>query len=202
MMTTRPAFVLTLVTVLSLLPSLLAPAQARPFPPQTPATQTPAPAVQSPAKDSVAGVRNFMRVDATFACGGALAPGAIESIKQAGFRSIVNLRAAGEEGADVEAQKAAAEAAGLTYIWLPFVPTAPTAEALDKFLVAVRDPANQPMLLHCFSGVRASMFWAVKRVLVDGWPVDRAMNELPEASKRASEPLRTFFLDYLKQHAK
>ena len=36
------------------------------------------------------------------------------------------------------------------------------------------------MMLHCASGGRASMFWAVKRVMIDGWTVDKAMSELPD----------------------
>jgi protein tyrosine phosphatase (PTP) superfamily phosphohydrolase (DUF442 family) len=58
------------------------------------------------------------------------------------------------------------------------------------------------MLLHCTSGGRASMFWAIKRVMIDGWTVDRAMNELPDLAKNVGEPLRAFTLDYLKNHGK
>lgn len=148
------------------------------------------------------GVRNFTRVDATFACGGALSATAAESLKQAGFKSILNLRAATEEGANVEAEAKAAQDAGLTYVWLPFVTASPDAAKVDKFLEAVVDPANQPMLIHCTSGGRASMFWAIKRVMVDGWPVEKAMGELPDLSKNVSAPLRNFTLDYLKQHGK
>ena len=156
----------------------------------------PAPASEIP------GVRNFTRVDPTFACGGALSPDAMTSIKQAGFKSIVNLRAANEEGANVEAETKSAQDAGVKYIWLPFVTASPDASKVDDFLKAVADPANQPMLLHCTSGGRASMFWAIKRVRLDGWPVDKAMGELPDLSKNVSAPLKAFTLDYLEQHGK
>ena len=46
------------------------------------------------------------------------------------------------------------------------------------------------------------MFWAVKRVMIDGWPVEKAMGELPDLSRNLSQPLRTFMLDYLKAHGK
>ena len=46
------------------------------------------------------------------------------------------------------------------------------------------------------------MFWAIKRVMVDGWPVDQAMAELPSLSQNVGEPLRAFVRDYLKQHGK
>ena len=157
---------------------------------------------QPAAKSEIPGVRNFTRVDAAFACGGALSSDAMTSIKDAGFKSIVNLRAATEEGANVEAETKAAQDAGVKYIWLPFVTAAPEAAKVDAFLAAAADPTNQPMLIHCTSGGRVSMFWAIKRVMIDGWPVEKAMTELPELSKNVSAPLKAFTLDYLKQHGK
>lgn len=168
------------------------------------AQQAAAPAAQAqpPAKDAVAGVRNYTKVDATIACGGALSPEAYSALKQAGFASIVNLRAATEAGVNIEeAQKSAADA-GLKYFHVPFVNTAPDAAKVDEFLKIVADPSNQPVMLHCASGGRASMFWAAKRVMIDGWPVAKAMEELPDLAKNVSEPVKTFFLDYFKSHGK
>jgi uncharacterized protein (TIGR01244 family) len=163
---------------------------------QAPATQTPA------AAGAVPGVRNFTRVDATIACGGAVTQEAYAAIKEAGFKSVVNLRLATEPGVNIEEARKAAESAGLIYVHLPFSNTAPDAAVLDEFLKAVVKPENLPMMLHCGSGTRVSMFWAVKRVLIDGWPVEKAMGELPDLSKNLSQPLRTFMMDYLKSHGK
>ncbi len=157
---------------------------------------------QPPAGDAVAGVRNFTKVDSTIACGGAVTLEAFEALKQAGYKSVVNLRGASEQGNDVEAAKKAAEAAGLMYFHLPFVPPTPDMAMLDEFLKLVVKPENQPMMLHCASGGRASMFWAVKRVMIDGWPVEKAMNEVPDLSKNVSQPSRALFLEYLKAHGK
>jgi uncharacterized protein (TIGR01244 family) len=167
---------------------------------QAPAQQ--AAQTSAPAAVVVPGVRNFTKVDSTIACGGALSPEAFAALKQAGYKSIVNLRAASEPGNDVEAAKKAAEAAGLTYFHLPFVATAPDMTMLDEFLKLVVKPENQPMMLHCASGGRVSMFWAVKRVMIDGWSVDKAMNELPDLAKNANEPTRAAALEYLKAHGK
>jgi len=163
---------------------------------QAPATQAPA------AAGAVPGVRNFTRVDATIACGGAVTQEAYAAIKEAGFKSVVNLRLATEPGVNIEEARKAAESAGLIYVHLPFSNTAPDAAVLDEFLKAVVKPENLPMMLHCGSGTRVSMFWAVKRVLIDGWPVEKAMGELPDLSKNLSQPLRTFMMDYLKSHGK
>ncbi len=174
-----------------------APLEARQAAAPQAASQAPA-----PAKDAVAGVRNYTKVDATLACGGALSPEAYAALKQAGYASIVNLRDASEAGVNVEEAQKYAKEAGLKYYHLPFVTAKPDPKQLDEFLRLVAAPENQPMMLHCASGTRASQFWAVKRVLIDGWPVEKAMNELPDLSKNASEPLRTFILDYIKAHAK
>jgi len=192
-----------LVTTLAFLALLVGrpPASSAQQAAQAPA-QPPGAVAQAPAQSEIPGVRNFTRVDATFACGGALSADAMSSIKQAGFRSIVNLRAATEEGANVEAETKAAQDADVRYIWLPFVTASPDATKVDEFLKAVADPVNQPMLIHCASGGRVSMFWAIKRVMLDGWPVDKAMGELPDLSKNVSAPLKAFTLDYLKQHGK
>jgi len=156
----------------------------------------------APTAPGELGVRNFTRVDASFACGGALSEGSVAQIKEAGYKSILNLRAENEVGANVAAEKKAAQDAGLVYVWLPFVNASPDAAVVDAFLRAVADPANQPMLIHCASGGRVSMFWAVKRVMLDGWPADKAMNEFPQLSGHVSEAVKTFILDYLKQHGK
>src|SRR3954464_11732847 len=71
------------------------------------------------------GIRNFSRVDATVGCGGATDPAALVGLRKDGFVSVINLRLATEEGANVEAEGAAAKAAGLKYIHLPFNAAAP-----------------------------------------------------------------------------
>jgi uncharacterized protein (TIGR01244 family) len=161
------------------------------------AAQVPAPAV-----GAVPGVRNYTKVDSTIACGGAVSPEAYAALKEAGYKSVVNLRLATEPGVNIEEAKKAAEAAGLVYIHLPFDHAAPDAAVLDAFLKAVVKPENLPMMLHCGSGTRVSMFWAVKRVMIDGWPVEKAVGELPDLFKNLPQPLRAFMLDYLKSHGK
>jgi len=171
----------------------------QPPPVQPPAGAQPASAPKPTSPAGLHGVRNFTSIDSTFALGGALAEGSLAALKEAGFVTVVNLRAASEEGANVEAHTEAAKLAGIRYVHLPFVPASPDATKVDEFLKIVSDPASQPVLLHCASGGRASMFWAIKRVLIDGWTFEKAVAELPERSKTWSEPLKTFALEYLKR---
>ena len=149
--------------------------------------------------ETVEGVTNFRQVKSTVACAGATTPDAMRAIKNMGFVSVVNLRQASETGANVEAASAAASTAGLKYIHIPLNNAAPDAAVFDQFIAAARVPANHPMFVHCGSGNRAAAAWLAKRLVVDGWTVERASEEA-EALGLRSGPLKQFVLDYAKTH--
>jgi uncharacterized protein (TIGR01244 family) len=128
-------------------------------------------------KETVPGIVNFAKVETTVACAGATTPAAMADVKKMGFASVINLRQASEAGADIEASSAAAKAAGLTYIHIPFNAASPDPSAVDNFLKAVTDKANQPAFIHCASANRAAAMWMVKRIAVDKWDVERASAE-------------------------
>jgi uncharacterized protein (TIGR01244 family) len=150
-------------------------------------------------KAEVAGISNFSRVDATVGCGGATQPSAMAALSKDGFRSVINLRLASEQGADVDAGRAAAEAAGMKYIHLPFDAAKPDPALVDNFLAAVDEPANQPVYIHCGSANRVGAVWMIKRVLKDGWPVEKAEAEA-EAIGLTIPRLKTFATDYIAAH--
>ena len=142
-------------------------------------------------KKDLPGVRNYSRVDATVGCGGAVDPAAMAALKAEGFVSVINLRLASEPGADVDAGRAAAQAAGLKYIHLPFNVAAPDTKVVDTFLAAVADRSNQPVFIHCGSANRVGGMWMIKRVLQDKWPIEKARAE-GEAIGLTSAPLVAF----------
>ncbi|MFN8060695.1 MAG: sulfur transferase domain-containing protein [Vicinamibacterales bacterium] len=142
-------------------------------------------AAQTPTREHVDGVTNFTRLDVTMGCAGATKASAVADLKKLGFVSIVNLREPGEEGADLAAEEAAANAAALRYYHIPFNPKQQPSpddakaadEVVDRFMAVVRDPANSPVFVHCAGGGRAAALWMVKRVVLDGWTVQRAKAE-------------------------
>lgn len=146
--------------------------------------------------ETVPGVTNFARVETTVACAGSTRPEALAGIKRMGFASVVNLRMATETGADIEAGAAAAKAAGIRYVHLPFDSAAPDRAVVDRFLQVVSDPANQPAFIHCASANRAAALWLVKRVQVDRWTIERASEEAAALGLR-SGALKQFALDYI-----
>ena len=154
---------------------------------------------QGVTKETVSGVTNFARVETTIACAGATTSAAVPGLKKMGYASIINLRPASEPGADIEGEAAAAKAAGITFIHLPFNAASPDLAVVDGFLKAVTAPANQPAFVHCASGNRAAAMWMIKRMLVDKWDADRAGAEAA-ALGLTNSALKTFVLDYAQAH--
>ena len=118
-----------------------------------------APAGQGPDRTAFAqvekvempGIENFSRAAAGAGFGGATRPSAMPGLKKEGFASVINLRLASEAGADVDASRIAAEAAGLRYIHLPLDAGDPAPQIVPDFLAAVGDQENQPVYFHCGS---------------------------------------------------
>jgi uncharacterized protein (TIGR01244 family) len=152
-------------------------------------------------KQQVAGVTNFARVETTVACAGAVKPEAIAELKQMGFASVINLRLANEPGADVDAEAAAAKAAGVNFVHIPFSTQSPDPAVVDTFLKAVTTPANEPAFIHCASGNRAAAMWFIKRVQIDGWSQEEAAGEAAGLGL-TNAALKQFAIDYIQSHKK
>jgi uncharacterized protein (TIGR01244 family) len=145
-------------------------------------------------KESVPGIVNFAKVETTVACAGATTPAALVEVKRMGYASVVNLRQANEPGADIDAAAAAAKAAGINFIHIPFNAASPDPMLVDKFIKAVTDKANQPAFIHCASANRAAALWMVKRIVVDKWDIERASTEAA-ALGLTSSALKTFAIE-------
>ena len=150
-------------------------------------------------KATVPGIVNFNKVETTVACAGATTPAALADVKKMGYNSVINLRTVGENGFDAEAEAAAARAAGINYIHLPFNAQAPDPALVDNFLKAITDKANEPAFIHCASANRAAALWMVKRIAIDKWDVDKASEEAT-ALGLTSPALKTFAIEQAKKH--
>lgn len=152
-------------------------------------------------KQERAGIVNFTKVDAVVACGGATDTAALDGLKADGFKAVINLRTAGEQGANLEQNAARAKEIGIKYISIPFSPQTPDPKAVDTFLAEIANKQNQPVFVHCGSASRVGSFWLVKRVLQDGWTVEKATEEAKFIGLKG-EPLEKFALDYISSHKK
>jgi uncharacterized protein (TIGR01244 family) len=153
-------------------------------------------AAQQVTRENVAGVRNFLRLETTVACAGAVTADAVPEIKKMGYASIINLRLATEQGAEVEKEEAAAKAAGIKYFHVPF-DGKPDPAAAGKFLDAITSKGAEPAFIHCGGGNRAATMWLIKRLAVDHWDVDRAVEEAI-ALGQTNVQQRQFAIDYAK----
>jgi len=140
----------------------------------------------SPAieKLDMPGIVNFSRVrgltgfaGSPVGFGGATKPVAMPALKSAGFAAVINLRLATEEGTDLDGSRAAAAAAGLNYVHLPFDGKNLDTALVGEFLSAASDTANQPVYIHCHSATRVAALWMIGRVLEDGLDIGAAAQE-------------------------
>ena len=152
-------------------------------------------------REDVEGIVNFARIETTVACAGAITPDSVEKIRDMGFRSIINLRRASEEGANIDAESAAADAAGIKFVHLPFGGSELDPGVADQFLETITEAGTSPAFIHCAGGGRAATMWFIKRVIVDEWDVDTALEEATALGLNPESPTRTFALEYIAAHA-
>lgn len=111
----------------------------------------------------------------------------VDGIRQAihdhGIRTIVNLRD-GTTALD-QAEEAFCNQHGVGFVriaplgWDGVKGTAPVDRGLLRFLEVLRDPANHPVLVHCYRGVhRTGGYVAVYRMEFENWTNDRAIEEM------------------------
>jgi protein tyrosine phosphatase (PTP) superfamily phosphohydrolase (DUF442 family) len=127
----------------------------------------------------IAGINNFWRVDDTISTGGTITARetAIPELKRRGIRTVINLAG----GADAEAERTAVEAAGMKYFLFAIDPAALDRAPVDPLLKTMSDRANFPIFVHSGAGHRAAAALMLKRVLADGWSVEKAGIEAASA---------------------
>lgn len=150
---------------------------------------------QQPGANDVSSIRNYLRVATDVCTGGQPRPEHFAALKADGVKAVLNLRTPGEQGADEEA--AAVKAAGLLYLSVPVVYTAPTFASVDEFLRVTDDPANRPIFIHCTAGIRVGAYWLIRRVVRDGWTFDAALAEARKVGLTQAPHLEEFAKAYI-----
>jgi len=101
-------------------------------------------------------------------------------MKDNGWKSVVDLRIDGERGEIGDDRKIPGfNELGLNFLSLPLVDgIPPTDEQAKQFIAFVTNPANQPAHVHCRGGIgRAGTMVVLYRYAVQGWPMDKAIEE-------------------------
>ncbi len=122
-------------------------------------------------------VPNFGIVSSALLRGGQPRLDRLESLKRAGVKTIVNLR---DGQKDIDEERACAEKAGIKFVSIPMsVLKGVSRDKVEKFLSVVRDPANQPVFVHCRQGQdRCSTMVAMYRQLEQSWTPEQAYAEM------------------------
>jgi len=164
-------------------------------------------ASQASNKETLSGVVNYTRVDANIAVGGAVSLEALPELTRRGFKAVINLRLPTEPNANVEAEGAAVRAAGLKYINIPFNASDPQADAqVPVFLKAMADTSNLPVLIHSAGAHRSVAMLIIKRVLVEGWNLDKAFaaedSQVLSDGSAGAKGNQAYVRSYIAAHAK
>jgi uncharacterized protein (TIGR01244 family) len=155
-------------------------------------TQAQAPAQELPP------IQAFFQPSSEFCTGGQPRLEHFAKLKADGVKAVLNLRTPGEHRADDE--RAAVEKLGLKYFNIPVVYRNPTDAQVEEFLKLTDDPANRPMFIHCTAAIRVGAFWAIRRALRDGLPVDAALDEGRKVGLVNAPHLDEFVRQYIAAH--
>ena len=145
-------------------------------------------------------IRNFLRLNEEFCTGGQPRPEHLAALKEQGVKAVINLRRPSEHRAEEE--EAEAKRLGLRYFNIPVAYGEPKDEQADEFLKLTDDPENRPAFVHCTAAIRAGAFWMVRRVLRDGWTVEKAEEEAARVGLREAPHLNEWARAYIEKRRK
>ncbi len=145
-------------------------------------------------------IRNFLKVNDEFCTGAQPRMEHFAQLKADGVKAVINLRQPGEHRAAEEEE--AVKAAGMKYFNIPVNYREPKDEDVDAFLKLTDDPENRPAFIHCTLAIRAGAFWMIRRVLRDGWAIEKAEEEAKKVGLVNAPHLVEFSKAYIAKYEK
>lgn len=140
-------------------------------------------------------IPNYVVIHPGLAAAGQPSPATLARLKDLGFKTVINLRAAGEPGYVDEARALAAQ--GIRYVHLPITPATFSAADVAAVRAVLDDPASGPVLLHCASANRVGAVWAailagkgksLEEALADGRRAGLTSEAMAAAVRRVAAP--------------
>lgn len=120
------------------------------------------------------GIGNFAEVTPHLYRGAQPQRGGLESLKQMGIDTVIDVRLT---GADKEGKDA--KRLGMELIPLPWHCLFPKDDAIAKFLTYVREHPDKRIFVHCrYGDDRTGMMIAAYRIAIEGWTADEARKEM------------------------
>jgi len=146
------------------------------------------------------GIDNYDRVNDSLYRGGQPNNLGIESLKQVGIKTIVNLRMTNDVWV---AEESAARANGINYTNVPMSGLArPTDEQVAKVL-SIIETFPSPVFIHCRRGCdRTGTIIACYRIKHDQWTSKQALSEAGQyGMSRWAVGMKNYVVDFEKAHA-
>ena len=142
---------------------------------------------------------NFHQVNENLYRGAQPRRGGLKKLSGLGIKTVINLRGAGEETRDEQAE---AETAGLSYFNIPMSGLGrPTDAQVERALAVIDNRENWPVFVHCQRGAdRTGVIIAVYRILRDQWTEEQAIAEAKRfGMARIQFRKRDYISDYYKR---
>lgn len=143
------------------------------------------------------------KISDTFYAAGQLTPEDIQAAAREGYKTIVNNRPDHEGGPEqptAEECRAAAEAAGLKYHYIPMTPDKLSLDMIEEFRKAIEEEP-QPVLAHCKSGARSTALWALVQCCHNDCSIDEILQQAAQQGYDLSA-MRPLFESYVAQTCK
>ncbi len=181
------------LSVVACLLSLAAPAwsttvpkpHARPMAVAKPAAAKPALPDSAAVLALLAGVHNGACPLPGVATGGQPEAAHVAALAKAGFRTMLDLRAADEpRGFD---EDAAMKAAGVRYVKVPVTPATLDDGVFDQVRKLMNETGGKGVFVHCASGNRVGAALIPWLVLDQGWDVERAVTAAKAGGLKSAE---------------
>ncbi len=146
-------------------------------------------------------MNNAINLSPEFAIAGQVSSEQLQTAKQQGYQSVVNLRAPGEEGF-LHDEQTQAESAGLNYVNIPVSPNT-LNETADQVLTQL-DELDKPILVHCGSALRAGVMVLAYLATRQGKSTETVLEQARQAGFTAIDnkpPMKQFLETYIADHS-
>lgn len=137
---------------------------------------------------------NTKKVSDNLSIAGQVTPEELQQLASLGFKSVLNLRASGEEGFLSDEQQQA-EKLGLEYANIPLQPKQADKELTKQAIEQVENLAK-PILIHCAGGARAGGIALIAAAIEEGLSYEEITQKAKGVGISLDQPhLKQFLLD-------
>lgn len=127
-------------------------------------------------------IDNFHQVDDVVYRSGRPAPEQVAELAPLGIKTVLSLETYVVDPEDADEEQTAVEAQGMNYLRIPMTPLPvdrPSVEEIRAALQVAMDPANQPVLVHCYQGSdRTGLVIGAYHIKAHHWSVETAIADM------------------------